>query len=108
MATINSITFNAGTGGVAGTFATGDTIDATTNYLPDTPSVVPQTFTLTSTISDAAGNVTATSTAPFTVNATQPGGDTAADSDDGGRTWTPGAVTPDGSGNLNAVFSATA
>lgn len=108
MSTINSITFSAGTGGVAGVYATGDAIDATTNFLPDVPSVVPQTFTLTSTVQDAAGNVTATSTAPFTVNATQPNGDTVADTDDGNHTWTPGAVTPDGSGNLNAVLSTTA
>ncbi len=108
MSTINSITFNAGSGGVTGTFATGDTIEATTSYLPDTPSVVPQTFTLTSSVSDASGNVTSTFQAPFTVNTSQPGGDTVADSDDGGHAWTEGATTPDGAGNLDVTFSATA
>ena len=110
MSTINSITFNAGSSGADGTYATGDTIDATTNYLPDTPSVVPQTFTLTSSVSDAAGNVTSTLQAPFTVNAAQPNGDTVADSDDGGRTWTPGPTTPDPvtPGNLDVTFTSTA
>jgi hypothetical protein len=108
VATISSITFNAGSGGVDGTYATGDPIDATVDYVPDTPSVVPQSFTLTANVSDAAGNVTATSSAPFTVNTTQPSGDTVAVTDTGNRTWTEGATTPDGSGGLDTVFSATA
>jgi hypothetical protein len=108
MATINSVTFNAGSGGVVGTYATGDTIDATMDFTPDTPAVVPQTFTLTTTVSDSTGAVTATNSSDFVVNTTMPDGDTVAASDTGSRTWTAGAQTPDGSGGLDVTFSATA
>jgi hypothetical protein len=108
MSSINSITFNAGSGGTDGTYTTGDPIAATVDYTPDTASVVQQNFTLTSNVTDAAGNVTATSTAPFTVNVPQPNGDTVSGSDDGGRTWAAGAATPDGSGGEDVVLSTTA
>jgi hypothetical protein len=108
LATINSITFNEGSTGVAGTYNTGDTITATTNYVPDTPALVPQTFTLTSTVTDAAGNQTATQTSEFVVNATQANGDTVSDSDTGSRTWTPGTQTVNADGSLSQPFSATA
>ena len=108
MATINSITFNAGSGGVAGTYNPGDSVQATVDYVPDVPSVVPSTFTLTATVTNAGGTPTATSQSDFTVDVPQAGGDTAAVTDTGSHTWTEGATTSDGSGGLDVTFSTTA
>lgn len=108
MATISTVTFNEGSSGVAGTYTAGDTITATVGYVPDTPSVVPQTFTLTTTVSDAAGNVTATNSNEFVVNTTQANGDTVAVSDTGSRTWSAGSTTVEADGSLSQSFSATA
>jgi hypothetical protein len=108
MATINTITFNEGSTGVAGTYAAGDTITATVDYVPDTASVVPATNTLTTTITDASGNVVATTSTEFVVNTVNPAGDVVAVSDSGSRTWTPGTTTVEADGSLSQPFSATA
>lgn len=73
----------------------GDAISLTVGYTADSPSVVPQTFTATTTISDPSGNQLGTLSAPFVVNEAQAAGDVLATSDDGGRTWpeTPGSDT---------------
>lgn len=97
MASIDSLTFDQPA------YNPGDTITLTVGYTPDTPSVVPATFTATTTITDAAGDVTASGSAPFVVNEAQSAGDTVATTDDGGRTW---AEASD-SGSV-AVFTATA
>jgi hypothetical protein len=108
MATINSVTFNDGSTGVAGTYALGDPVTATVDYTPDAPSVTAETLTLTANITDAAGTVTATTAAPFTVNTPVAGGDTVAVSDTGNHTWVEGTPTSDGSGGEDVVFSTTA
>jgi hypothetical protein len=108
MAAINSNTFNAGSTGVAGVYAPGDPIEVDVNFAPDAPSVVAEQLTWTSTLTNAAGVEVATSSAPFTVNQPQPGGDVCAGSDSGGRIWTPGAVLPQADGSLTAPFSGTA
>jgi len=104
MSAINSISFDQAS------YTQGATITVTIDYTPDTPSVVPQTNTLTATITNSGGTVTAQTTADFTVNVPNPGGDTVQVSDTGNRTWTEGATTPDQtvSGNLDVVFTATA
>lgn len=101
MASVNSISFDQAA------YNVGDTITATTNYTPDTPSVVPSTFTLTSNVNDANGNVVATSTGDFVVNTPQPG-DSVSDSDTGGRTWTEGATVVNDDSTLSVPFTATA
>jgi hypothetical protein len=88
MASINSLTFNNGSGGVAGTYATGDPIQLQAAYTPDTPGVTPETFTATANITDSGGNVVATSSSPFTVNVSQAAGDVVSVTDTGSRTWT--------------------
>ena len=110
MASLNSITFNAGSGGVAGVYSPGDAIDAAIDYTPDVPSVVPQSFTFTGNVVNSGGGVVATLDAPFTVNTPQGGGDTVTVSDTGSRAWTEGATTPDPAtaGNLDVTFSSTA
>lgn len=75
----------------------------TVGYTPDTPSMVPTVNTATVNVTDAAGTVTATSSAPFTVNEPQAAGDVVSASDTGNRTWT--QVSDNGS---VAVFTATA
>ena len=100
MASIGSLTFDEAS------YAPGDTITLTISYTPDTPSVVPQTSNATATITDAAGNVVATSdAAPFVVNEPQPSGDTVGVTDDGNRTWT---ETPGSDTGSVVVFTATA
>ena len=110
MATLNSITFNAGSGGVAGTYAPGDPVQATIDYTPDVPSVVPEVFTFTGNVVNSGGGVVATLDAPFTVNQSQPNADTVQVSDTGNHSWTEGATTPDPAvaGNLDVTFSSTA
>jgi hypothetical protein len=103
MASVDSMTFNAGSGGTAGVYSPDDPIELTVGYTPDSPSVVPQTFTATTTISDASGNALGSNSAPFTVNESQPAGDTLATTDDGGRTWAEASDT----GSV-AVFTTTA
>ena len=83
----------------------GDTISLSVGYTPDSPSVVPQTFTATTTISDSAGNALGSNSAPFVVNQSQAAGDTLSTSDDGGRTWTETAGSDTGT---SVVFTATA
>lgn len=102
MATINTITFDQAA------YSAGATITVAVNWTPDTAPVVPQTFTLTTNVQDAAGNILTTSTSPFVVNQAQPSGDTMTVSDDGGRTWTAGAVTVNTDGTTTSNFSATA
>jgi hypothetical protein len=109
MAVINTITFNDGSTGTAALYAQGDPIQVTVDYTPDTASVTAEPFTLTATITNAGGTVTATSSpADFTVNVPSAAGDVAAVTDSGSRTWTAGAVTADGSGGEDAVFTSVA
>ena len=97
MASIDTMTFDQPA------YATGDVISLTVAYTPDSPSVVPQVFTATTAISDSAGNPLGSNSADFTVNQSQPAGDTLATSDSGGRTWAQASDT----GSV-AVFTATA
>lgn len=109
MATINSAVFNAGSGGTVAVFNPGDSMQLTVNYTADVPGVTATAFNATTTITNASTNqVTATQVTPFTVDTPQANGDTAATSDDGGRTWTEGATSPQADGSLQVVFSATA
>lgn len=101
MASVNTITFDQAA------YNAGDAITATVDYTPDSPSVVPSTFTLTANVSDTAGNVVATSTGDFVVNTPQ-AGDTVSVSDTGSRTWTEGATSTEADGSLSVPFSATA
>lgn len=101
MAAVNSITFDKPA------YAPGDTVTATVDYTPDTPSVTSQTFTVTANVMDAAGAVVATNTAPFAVNSSQ-AGDTVSLSDDGNHTWAEGATTVEADGSLSVPFTATA
>jgi hypothetical protein len=96
MASIDTMTFDQAA------YSPGDTVTLSVGYTPDTPAVTPQVFTATATISDAAGNVLGSNTAPFTVNVPQPG-DKVGVSDDGNHTW---AEASD-SGTV-AVFTTTA
>jgi hypothetical protein len=81
----------------------GDTVSLTVDYTPDTPSVVPTTFTATVTLADGAGAAVATAQAPFVVNVAQPAGDTVSAADDGNRAWTRSSDT-----GTVAVLTATA
>jgi hypothetical protein len=101
MASVNSITFDQ----VA--YTAGDTITATIDYTPDTPSVVATTFTLTANVNDTSGAVVATSTGDFVVNTPQ-AGDTVSVSDTGSRTWAEGATATESDGSLSVPFTATA
>ena len=97
MATINSLTFDQSA------YSPGETITLTVDYTPDATSVVPQTFTATTTITDSAGLQTATLSADFVVNQVQGGGDTLATTDTGNRLWTETSNT-----GTVATFTATA
>ena len=108
MSTINSVTYSAGSGGTAGVYNPGDSIVQTVDYTADTPSVVASPFTVTTTITDAAGTVTATDNSSFTVNTPQPSGDVAATSDSGSHSWTTGATTPQADGSLQVTFTTSA
>lgn len=81
MASVDVITFDKAS------YAPGDTVDATVNYTPDTPSVVSQTFNATFTLNDANGNPVASNSAPFVLNTPQ-AGDKGSMADDGGHSWT--------------------
>ena len=81
----------------------GDLINLTIDYTPDTPSVVPTTFSATASITDASGNVVATSSAPFVINEAQATGDQVGVTDDDNHTWAKSSDT-----GTVAVFSATA
>jgi len=96
MAVVNSITFDQAS------YTPGQMITLTADYTPDTPGVVPQTFTATVVISNTDGTPVAQDSAPFTVNTPQ-AGDTVSVSDTGSRTW---AQSSD-NGTV-AVFTATA
>jgi hypothetical protein len=97
MSSITSLTFDQPA------YNTGDTISLTVIYVADVPSVVPTTFTATTTITDSAGAETATLSAPFVVNVAQGAGDVVATTDTGDRVWA--EASDDGS---TAVFTATA
>jgi hypothetical protein len=97
MASITSLTFDKPA------YNPGDTITLTVDYVPDTAGVNPVTSTATVNVTDANGNVTASDSAPFTVNEPVAGGDTVSVTDSGGRTWT----QQSNSGTV-AVFTATA
>ena len=97
MASVDSLTFDQPS------YNTGDVITLTVDFTPDSPSVVPTTFTATASITDAAGTVVATNAAPFVVNVAQPAGDVVSVTDTGSRTWT--ATSDTGS---VAIFTATA
>lgn len=97
MASVDSLAFDQAS------YAPGSTITLTVDYTPDTASVVPQTFTAAVNITDAAGTVVATSSAPFVVNEAQVAGDKVSVTDSGSRTW---AEASD-SGSV-AVFTAVA
>ena len=97
MASVDSMTFDQAS------YTPGDTIGLTVDYTPDVASVNPQTFTATTTITNAAGAATATSSADFIVNEPVSGGDTLATTDTGNRTWA--QISDTGS---VAVFNATA
>lgn len=103
MASVDTFAFNAGTGGVNGTYDENDPIQVSIGYTPDSPSSVPTTFTLTANLTNAAGTQVATNSSPFVVNVAQPAGDVLSVSDTGNRTWTD--VSDNGS---VAVFSAVA
>jgi hypothetical protein len=81
VASIDSMTFDSPS------YAPGATITLVVDYTADNPSTLPVTFTATSTITDAQGAVTATSSAPFVVDTPQPAGDKVDTTDDGNRTW---------------------
>ena len=97
MASVDSITFDQDV------YNPGDVITCAVGYTPDTPSVVPQTFTATVNVTNSGGTVVATSTAPFVVNEPQPAGDVVSVTDDGNRTWAQASDT----GSV-ATFTATA
>ena len=97
MASGDSITFDQPS------YAPGDTITVTIGYTPDSPSVLPTTFTDTSTLTDASGNVVATNSADFVINLPQPSGDQIGNSDSDSHTWVKASDT----GSV-AVYTATA
>jgi hypothetical protein len=97
MASIDSMTFDQPS------YAPGDVVSLTVGYTPDSPSVVPATFTATSVITNSGGTQVATSSADFVVNTPQPAGDVVSATDTGNRTWA--QASDDGS---VAVFSAVA
>jgi len=97
MATINAMTFDQAS------YNPGDTITLTVSYTADTPSVNPVTETATANVTDAAGTVTATSTAPFVVNEPVSAGDVVSVTDTGNHTW----AEQSDSGSV-AVFTTTA
>jgi len=97
MASVDTITFDEAA------YNPGDLITCTVDYTPDAPGVVPTTFTATVNVTNSAGTIVASNTAPFVVNEAQPGGDTVSVTDTGSRTWA--EQSDDGS---VAVFTATA
>lgn len=99
MASIDSLTFDQAA------YNPGDLITLTVGYTPDSPSVVPTTFTATAVISDSAGNQLATSSAPFVINVSQASGDTVSVTDTDSHTWAETAGSDTGS---SVVFTTTA
>jgi hypothetical protein len=99
MASIDSLTFDQAA------YNPGDLITLTVGYTPDSPSVVPTTFTATAVISDANGNQLATSSAPFVINVSQPAGDTVSVTDTDNHAWAETAGSDTGS---SVVFTTTA
>lgn len=97
MASIDTMTFDADV------YNPNDLITLTIGYTPDSPSVLPQTFTATASITNSGGAVVATSSAPFVVNEAQPAGDQVSVTDDGNRTWSETSDT-----GAVATFTATA
>lgn len=102
MAAINSVTFDKAA------YNAGETVTATINFTPDTPSTVSVPFTLTTQIHDASGNpVGEASTSTFSVTSTQQG-DTCSVSDSGSRSWAAGTEAIESDGSLSQSFTATA
>ena len=102
MAAVNTIAFDKAS------YAAGDTITATVDFTPDTPSTISTPFTFTAQVTDAAGNpVGSPSTGTFNVTTTQQG-DKLAVSDSGNRTWTAGAETVEADSSISQAFTATA
>jgi len=99
MASINSLSFDQPS------YTPGDLITLTIGYTPDSPSVVPTTFTATATISDSAGNPLGSASAPFVVNVSQAAGDVVSVTDDGSHTWT---ETPGSDTGSSVVFTTSA
>ena len=97
MASIDTMTFDQAA------YNPGDPISLTIGYTPDTPSVVPTTFNATASITDASGNVVASSSAPFVINEAQASGDQVGVTDDGSHAWAKASDT-----GTVAVFSTTA
>jgi len=102
MATVNSITFDQPA------YTAGSMITAAVNYTPDAPTSTAQTFTMTATLSDAAGNAVATNTAPFVVNTVNANAETLAVSDDGSHTWVVGAAAAQADGSETSDCTTTA
>jgi len=100
MASIDSISFDQPS------YTPGELITCTIAYTPDSPSVIPTTFSATATITNAAGEVVATSApAEFVVNEPQPAGDVVAVTDTGSHTWT---ETPGSDTGSSVVFTTSA
>ena len=97
MASIDSMVFDQAA------YNPGDPISLTVDYTPDTPSVVPTTFSATASITDASGNVVASSSAPFVINEAQASGDQVGVSDDGNHGWAKASDT-----GTVAVFTTSA
>ena len=97
MASVDTLTFDEAA------YDPGDTVTLTVDYTPDSPSVVPTTFTATVNVTSSAGTVVATNSAPFVVNTPQPAGDVVSVTDDGNRSWAEGSDN----GSV-AVFTTTA
>lgn len=102
MAAVNTVVFDKAA------YNTGDTITATVDFTPDTPSTVSTPFTFTAQVHDASGNPVGTAqTGTFNVNSTQQG-DKCEVSDSGNRTWTAGAETVEADSSISQAFTATA
>jgi hypothetical protein len=102
MAAVNTIAFDQAS------YNVGDTITATVDFTPDTPSTISTPFTFTAQVTDAGGNaVGSPMSSTFNVNSTQ-AGDTCAVSDSGSRTWTVGAETVEADSSISQAFTATA
>jgi hypothetical protein len=84
-------------------YAPGDVVTLTVDYVSDAAGVNPVTATATATVTDSAGAVTATDSAPLVVNEPVSAGDVVSVTDTGSRVWT--EVSDSGS---VAVFTSTA
>jgi hypothetical protein len=102
MASVNTIVFDKAA------YAVGDTVTATVDFTPDTPSTISTPFTFEAQVKDASGNpVGSPLSSSFSVTSTQ-AGDTCSVSDSGNRTWTAGAETVEADSSISQAFTATA